>query len=108
MEPVPSGIYELGGNGHDHGGHADGNAATPRHHDAADNQTVTAGQTATFSVVASGSAPLSYQWQRNWDGLLNYLGRNGGELLPTAPTTTSDSGSTFQVVVSNCGGPGDQ
>ena len=28
------------------------------------DQTVTAGQTATFSVVASGSTPLSYQWQK--------------------------------------------
>src|SRR6185436_17828649 len=29
------------------------------------NQTLTAGQTATFSVVASGTPPLSYQWQKN-------------------------------------------
>ena len=29
------------------------------------NQTVTAGQTATFTVVASGTAPLSSQWQKN-------------------------------------------
>src|SRR5258708_25035169 len=29
------------------------------------NQTVTAGQTASFSVVAAGSAPLGYQWQKN-------------------------------------------
>ena len=29
------------------------------------NQTVTAGQTATFAVVAAGTAPLSYQWQKN-------------------------------------------
>src|SRR6266581_9133408 len=29
------------------------------------NQTVTAGQTASFSVVASGTAPLNYQWQKN-------------------------------------------
>src|SRR6266478_2199697 len=29
------------------------------------NQTVTAGQTAAFTVVAAGTAPLSYQWQKN-------------------------------------------
>src|SRR5205807_3293682 len=29
------------------------------------NQTVTAGQTATFAVVASGTATLNYQWQKN-------------------------------------------
>src|ERR1700722_7796125 len=29
------------------------------------NQTVTAGQTATFTVAATGTAPLSYQWQKN-------------------------------------------
>src|SRR5579883_2866120 len=29
------------------------------------NQTVAAGQIATFSVTASGSAPLAYQWQMN-------------------------------------------
>src|SRR5467141_1689014 len=34
------------------------------------NQTVIAGQTATFAVVATGTAPLSYQWQKG--------GENGG------------------------------
>ena len=29
------------------------------------NQTVTAGQVATFSVTATGTGPLNYQWQKN-------------------------------------------
>src|SRR5207245_1716613 len=29
------------------------------------SQTVTAGQTASFSVAVTGTAPLSYQWQKN-------------------------------------------
>src|SRR5260370_7554793 len=29
------------------------------------SQTVTAGQTATFSVTAAGTAPFSYQWRKN-------------------------------------------
>ena len=29
------------------------------------NQTVNVGQVATFSVLASGTAPLTYQWQKN-------------------------------------------
>ena len=29
------------------------------------NVTVAAGQSASFSVTASGTAPLQYQWQRN-------------------------------------------
>src|SRR5258708_32436212 len=29
------------------------------------SQTVTAGQTASFSVAATGTAPLSYQWHKN-------------------------------------------
>src|SRR5581483_11535825 len=29
------------------------------------SQTITAGQTAKFSVTATGTAPLTYQWQQN-------------------------------------------
>ena len=69
------------------------------------NQTVTAGQTATFSVVASGSVPLSYQWQKNnGTGFLNISGATAASYT-TPTTTTADSGSTFQVVVSNAAGP---
>jgi hypothetical protein len=64
------------------------------------NQTVTAGQTATFAVVASGTAPLSYQWQKNG---ANIAGATSASYT-TPATTTSDSGSTFKVVVSNSAG----
>jgi hypothetical protein len=64
------------------------------------NQTVTAGQTATFTVVANGTAPLSYQWQKNGT---NIAGATSASYT-TSATTPSDSGSTFDVVVSNSAG----
>src|SRR5467141_3701908 len=64
------------------------------------NQTVTAGQTATFTVVAAGTAPLSYQWQKNG---VNIAGATSTSYT-TPVTTTADSGSTFDVVVSNTAG----
>src|SRR5213075_699211 len=64
------------------------------------NQTVTAGQTATFAVTATGTAPLRYQWQKN---SANISGATSASYT-TPATTTSDSGSTFKVVVSNSAG----
>jgi hypothetical protein len=64
------------------------------------NQTVVAGQTATFSAVASGTAPLSYQWQENG---ANISGATSASYT-TPATTTAGSGSTFEVVVSNAAG----
>src|SRR5260221_1473237 len=64
------------------------------------SQTVTAGQTATFTVTASGTAPLSYQWQKNG---VNISGATVASYT-TPATTTGDSGSTFDVVVSNTKG----
>jgi hypothetical protein len=61
------------------------------------NQTVTAGQTATFAVVATGTAPLSYQWQKSG---ANISGATASSYT-TPAATTADSGSTFAVVVSN-------
>jgi hypothetical protein len=61
------------------------------------NQTVTAGQTATFSVVATGTAPLTYQWQKN---AVNIAGATATSYA-TPVTTTADSGELFRVIVSN-------
>jgi len=64
------------------------------------SQTVTAGQTATFAVVAAGTAPLSYQWRKNGAAISGATSSN----YTTPSTTTSDSGSTFSVVVTNTAG----
>jgi hypothetical protein len=55
------------------------------------------GQAATFSVVATGAASLSYQWQK---GATPIMGATSSSYT-TAATTTSDSGSQFSVTVSN-------
>jgi hypothetical protein len=64
------------------------------------NQTVTVGQTATFSVAATGTAPLSYQWQK---GGANISGANAANYT-TGATAATDSGSKFDVVVTNSAG----
>src|ERR1700719_3762641 len=64
------------------------------------NQTVTAGQTATFAVVAAGTAPLSYQWQKSG---ANIAGASSASYT-TPVTATTDSGSTYVVVVTNTAG----
>ncbi|PYT73091.1 MAG: hypothetical protein DMG39_07770, partial [Acidobacteria bacterium] len=61
------------------------------------NQTVTAGQTATFSVAASGTAPLSYQWNKNGAPISGASSSS----YTTPTTTTSDNGALFTVVLSN-------
>ena len=64
------------------------------------NQTVNAGLTATFSVVASGTAPLTYQWQKNGSAITGATAAS----YTTPVTTTADSGELFRVVVSNSAG----
>jgi hypothetical protein len=61
------------------------------------NQSVIVGQTATFSVTATGTAPLSYQWQKNQ---ANIPGATSSSFT-TPATTLADSGTSFQVIVTN-------
>ena len=72
----------------------------------AQNATVTAGQTATFSVTASGGI-LTYQWQSKASGgavFANIAGATGSSYT-TPATQVSDSGTQFLCVVSNGSGP---
>jgi hypothetical protein len=64
------------------------------------NRTVTVGQTASFSVAASGTAPLSYQWQKNAS---NIAGATGSSYT-TPATVSADNGTTYRCVVSNSAG----
>ena len=64
------------------------------------NVTVTAPAAANFSVVAAGTAPLSYQWRRNGAPI---AGATSASYVLT-PTAGSDSGASFDVVVSNIAG----
>jgi hypothetical protein len=64
------------------------------------NQTVTAGQSATFSVTATGTAVLSYQWKRG--GMVVAGATRASYAIPV--TAIGDSGAIFTVVVSNGAG----
>jgi hypothetical protein len=64
------------------------------------NQTVMVGQAATFTVSASGTAPLLYQWRK--DGA-NVAGATISSYT-TPATSTADNGAKFDVVVSNAAG----
>jgi hypothetical protein len=64
------------------------------------DQKVVIGQPATFTVVASGSAPLAYQWQKGGTAISGATASS----YTTPPSVQSDDGSTFLVVVSNAAG----
>jgi glucose/arabinose dehydrogenase len=64
------------------------------------NQTVTQGQPATFTVSATGSATLAYQWQRNQ---ANISGATASSYT-IAATTAADNGAKFRCVVTNAFG----
>ncbi len=73
------------------------------------NQSVIAGGTASFEVVAAGSNPLTYQWQKGPAGIWTNLGPGGHYSGTTTPLLTitgvdaNDLGS-YRCVVTNAYG----
>jgi len=69
------------------------------------NQAVTAGQSATFTVAATGLPPPAYQWRKGGVNL-----NNGGRITGATSATLTISNAqaadagTYTVVVSNAGG----
>jgi glucose/arabinose dehydrogenase len=62
--------------------------------------TATVGQAASFSVSASGTPPLSYQWQRDGASIAGATSAT----YTIAATALSDNGARFRCVVSNAFG----
>ena len=64
------------------------------------SQTVAAGQAASFSVTVTGSAPLTYQWARDGVAISGATAAN----YSLATTASTDSGASFDVVITNSAG----
>ena len=56
---------------------------------------------ANFSVTATGTAPLAYQWRR---GGVNIGGATGSSYTLSPTSVASDNGAQFRVVVTNASG----
>lgn len=64
------------------------------------NQSVMEGATATFSVTAAGTAPLTYQWKK---GATAITGATTSSYT-TPATVAGDNGASFTVTISNSAG----
>ena len=95
-------VFSVAGCGGYGSGSVNGGAIAPYINIQPANQTVSVGQTATFSVGAAGTPPLPYQWQKNG---VDIPGATSSSY--TTPATTSadtGTGTIFRVVVSNTAG----
>jgi len=64
------------------------------------SQSLFVGDTAALTVVATGTAPLTYDWRRGGTS----LGAASSATYVTPALTTSDNGAVYTVVVSNSAG----
>ena len=64
------------------------------------SQTVSVGQTATFSVTAAGTGALTYQWNKNGSAVSGATSAS----FTTPSTIASDNGASFTVTVTGTGG----
>lgn len=64
------------------------------------DQTATVGQSATFSVTATGDTPLTYQWTKNGAAVSGATSAS----YTTPATTSADNQAAFQVTVGNDAG----
>ncbi len=67
------------------------------------NATITAGQTATFSVAASSTTALTYQWQSQPPGTSGFTNISGAisSTYTTPAAASSDNGTLLRCVVTN-------
>ena len=63
-------------------------------------QSVITGETATFTVTATGTSPFSYQWKKNGVNIPSAT----SDSYTTPATSISDSGLAYSVVVTNSAG----
>ncbi len=72
------------------------------------NQSVNAGQTASFSVVAEGTGTITYQWQRSTTGTGGTFSAIGGATSSTYSFTTSagENGYAYRCVLSDANSVG--
>ena len=71
------------------------------------SQTVAVGQTTTFTVVVTGTPPLSYQWYQsvgNSTSQWNAIPSATSNSYTTPATTLLNSGSNFEVYIENAAG----
>jgi hypothetical protein len=64
------------------------------------SQSVSAGQTATFRVAATGTAPMTYEWMKNGAAVSGATSSS----YTTPPTMASDNASKFTVMAKNSAG----